>query len=72
MEKENLQNSQQGNGSEEKNQMTNPRNDQQNSTHLQAGLGRERMIDIEDLENNYPTSDNNDLTNENINASNDQ
>ena len=75
MKKEDLQNSQQGTGSaenrgssrhEQKNSTLSVSNDQQHEISRQAGLGRDRMTDIEDLGGDE------DLTNENLNAANDQ
>jgi hypothetical protein len=85
MKKEDLQNSQQGTGSAEnkgenrnqqKNQTADISNDQQNDTARQAGLGRDRMTSIEDLggmsgRDDYSGGDNDDLTNETLNAAND-
>ena len=85
MKKEDLQNSQQGTGSaeneglsrdEQKNSTTNISNNQENDISRQAGLGRHRMADIEDLggmsrRDDYAGSDE-DLTSENLNAANDQ
>jgi hypothetical protein len=84
MKKEYLQNSQQRTGSitntdhsrdEEKNPTTNISNEQ-NDGSPQAGLGRDRMTDIEDLgeisgREDY-AGDDEDLKNENLNAANDQ
>jgi len=85
MKKDDLQNSQQGTGSaenrggnrdEQKNSTISVSNDQQNEISRQAGLGRDRMTDIEDLggasgRDDYADGDE-DLTNENLNAANDQ
>jgi hypothetical protein len=85
MKKEDLQNSQQGTGSaenrgnsrnEQKNSTLSVSNDQQHEISRQAGLGRDRMTDIEDLgvssgREDYAGGDE-DLTNENLNATNDQ
>jgi hypothetical protein len=83
MKKEDLQNSQQGplenrGGSrdEQENATTNISNTQQNDLSLQAGLGRDRITDIEDFgemngRDDYGGSDE-DLKNENLNAANDQ
>ena len=85
MKKEDLQNSQQGPGSAankgenrnpQKNQKSNVNNEQQNDMARQAGLGRDRMTSIEDLggpngRDDYSGGDNDDLTNENLNAAND-
>ena len=86
MKKEDLQNSQQGTGSSEnkgerryqqQNQTTNVSNNQQNDIAHEAGLGRHRMTDIEDLGgmseiDDYAGSNDDDLSNEDLNASNDQ
>jgi hypothetical protein len=86
MKKEDLQNSQQETGSTEntgnsrnqqKNEMTNISNTQQNKFARQAGLGRDRMTDTEDSgglsgRDDYADTDKNDLTNQDLNASNDQ
>lgn len=86
MKKEDLQNSQQGTGSAEnkgagreqqKSQTTNVSHNQQNDIAQEAGLGRHRMTDIEGLEemsgrDDYAGSNNDDLSNEELNASNDQ
>lgn len=80
------QNSPQGTGSTEntgdsrnqqKNQTTNVSNTQQNEFARQAGLGRDRMTEIEILEGlngtgDYADSDRDDLSNQDLNASNDQ
>lgn len=85
MKKEDFQNSQQGSSSgenkntdrnEQKNQAVDISDQQQNNFFRQAGLGRERMKDIEDLggasgRDNYAGGDE-DLQNENLNAANDQ
>lgn len=84
MKKEDLQNSQQGTGSsenrassdnEQRNTNINMPDNQQNGISRQAGLGRDRLTDIEDLggmnERDYAGGDE-DLTNENLNAANDQ
>jgi hypothetical protein len=85
MKKEDLQNSQQGTGSaenrgisreEQKNSATHISNNQQNDISRQTGLGRDLMADIEDLggmsrRDDYAGGDE-DLTNENLNAANDQ
>lgn len=86
MKTEDIQNAQQGTGSAEnkgqsrndqKNQTANISNTQQNNMASQAGLGRDRMTDIEDLggmsgRDDYAGSDDDDLNNKNLNASNDQ
>ena len=86
MKKEDLQNSQQGTGSAEnssesrdqqKKQTPRVSNDQQNKLARRAGLGRDRMTDIEDLgglngRDDYAGSTNDDLSNENLNAANDR
>ena len=83
MEKEDLQNSQprtKGSGTrdQQKNQTTNSSNDQSNDQSLRAGLGRDLMMtDIEDVEGitgreNLERDLDDDLNNENLNASNDQ
>ncbi|MBO9684093.1 MAG: hypothetical protein J7502_15745 [Flavisolibacter sp.] len=85
MKKEDLQNSQQGTGSaenrginrdEQKNQTTNISGSQQKDISRQAGLGRDRMTDIEGLGGMSGREDlaggDEDLTNENLNAANDQ
>ena len=85
MKKEDIQHSQQGAGSaenrggsreEQKNQLTSVPNSKQNDISQQAGLGRDRMVDIEDLGDNSGRDDysggDEDLTNENLNAANDQ
>ena len=86
MKKEDLQNSQQGTGSAEnkrenrnqqKNQTTDVSNEQQNDLAREAGLGRDRITSIEDLggmtgRDDYSGGDNDDLTNENLNAANDR
>jgi hypothetical protein len=85
MKKEDLQNSQQGTGSaenrginhdEQKNQTTNISGSQHNDIYRQAGLGRDRMTDIEGLggmsgREDFAGGDEH-LTNENLNAANDQ
>jgi hypothetical protein len=79
MKKEDLQNSQQGTGSAEnggsgrdaqKHQATSIENDQQKDIAQQAGLGRDRMTDIEDLggisgRDDYAGSDADDMSNQN-------
>lgn len=86
MKKEDLQNSQQGirsleNKSESRDQQkspaTNISNNGKENKILQAGLGRDRMTDIDDLEglngrDDYAGNTNDDLTNENLNAANDR
>jgi hypothetical protein len=86
MKKEDLQNSQQGTGSAEnkgerrdqqENQATNVSNNQQNDIAHEAGLGRHRMTDIEGVRgmsgrDDYAGSNDDDLSNEDLNASNDQ
>lgn len=87
MKKEDLQNSQNRiDNTEDKdelrdelrNQKTNVSGNQLNDIAHEAGLGRHRMTYIEDLEgmdgkNNYAGSNNdNDLSNRDLNASNDQ
>jgi len=81
MKKEDIQNSQQGTGSPEnkgesrdqqKNQTTNVSNYQQNDFAHQAGLGRDRMTDIEDMgylsgRDDYAGGDNDDMGNQNTN-----
>lgn len=82
MKTEKIQTSQQGKGSDrldqQKNQVINISGNQQNDITHEAGLGRHRTTDIEDLgaisgRDNYAGSnDDDDLTNDNLNASNDQ
>lgn len=86
MKKEDLQNAQQGTGSAEnkgenrnqqKNQTTNLSNNQHINISQQAGLGRDRMTDIEETgsmssRDDYAGSDAGDLRNEDLNATNDQ
>jgi len=85
MKKEDVQNSQQNTGSAEnkgqnrdqQKNLTNANNEQQNDMARQAGLGRDRMTSMEDLgnmieRNDYLGGDNDDLTNENLNAANDR
>jgi len=85
MKKEDFQNSQQGTGGtenrgsnrdEQKNQTTNISGSQQRDMSRQAGLGRDRMTDIEGLDGTIGredfAGDDEDLTNENLNAANDQ
>lgn len=86
MKKEDIQNAQQGTGSAEnknenrndqKNKTADVSNTKQNDLARQAGLGRHRMTDIEDLggmsgRENYAGGDNDDLDNKDLNASNDQ
>jgi hypothetical protein len=84
MKKEDLQNSQQRTGSitntdhsrDEGKNPTNNISNEQNDVSRQAGLGRDRMTDIEDLSEisgreDY-AADDEDLKNENLNAANDQ
>jgi hypothetical protein len=86
MKKEDLQNAQQGTGSadnkgenrnQQKNQTTNLSNNQRIDISHQAGLGRDRMTDIEETgsmssRDDYAGSDAGDLRNEDLNATNDQ
>jgi hypothetical protein len=85
MKKEDLQNSQERTGSaenrginrdEQKNQTTHISGNQQRDIPRQAGLGRDRMTDIEDLDGTSGRKDfaggDEHLTNENLNAANDQ
>jgi hypothetical protein len=86
MKTEDIQNAQQGTGgaenkgqgrSDQKNQTANVSNAQQNDRARQAGLGRDRLTDIEDPggtseRDDYAGPDNDDLNNKNLNASNDQ
>jgi hypothetical protein len=86
MKKEDLQNSQQGTGgtenidasrNQQKNQTTNVSNNQQNDLAHHAGLGRDRMTDIENSgglsgRDDYAGSEKDDLSNRDLNASNDQ
>jgi len=85
MKKEDVQNSQQNTGSAEnkgqnrdpQKNLTNANNEQQNDMARQAGLGRDRMTSMGDLgnmieRNDYLGGDNDDLTNENLNAANDR
>jgi len=81
MKKEDLQSSQQGTGSAEnqgenrdrqKSQTTNVSNNQQNDLSRQAGLGRNRMTDIDDLggmsgRDDYAGGDNDNMSNQNTN-----
>jgi hypothetical protein len=85
MKKEDQEKSQQETGSignksisrnEQKNPTGNISSDQGKDIYRQAGLGRDRMTYIEDLEGikgreNF-ADDNDDLKNENLNAANDQ
>jgi hypothetical protein len=81
MKKEDLQNSQRGTGSSEqrtntrdtqKNQTNTPSKDQQEDIAHQAGLGRERMTDIEEMggmsgRDDYAGGDNDDMSNQSTN-----
>ena len=62
---------------QEKNQTSSVYNNQLNNIVHQAGLGRDRMTDLEDFEdlsekNIYSRRDKDDLNNQNLNESNDQ
>jgi hypothetical protein len=86
MKKEDLQNNQQGTGSAEnkgenrsqqKNPTTHLSNYQRSEISRQAGLGRDRITDIEETggmsgRDDYAASDSDDLRNEDLNAANDQ
>jgi hypothetical protein len=86
MKKEDLQNSQKGTGSAEnkgenrdqqRNQTRNVLNTQRDDMAQQAGLGRDRLTDIEDLggingRDDYAGTNMDDLSNKDLNAANDQ
>jgi hypothetical protein len=85
MKKEDFQNSQQETGSaenkgvnrdEQRNKTTRISNDEQENISRGAGLGRDRMTDIKDLGGLSGSDDlsggDDDLTNEKLNAANDQ
>lgn len=85
MKREDLQNAQQGSGGTEnkgesreqqKNQTTNISGQQREEDVRQAGLGRDLMADIEDIEGlrgmDDHAEDDDDLRNEELNSSNDQ
>jgi hypothetical protein len=86
MKREDLQSSQQGSGSAEnkgegreqqKNQTANISNTERSDMAYQAGLGRDRITSVEELggmsgRDNYAGSEPDDLSNEDLNAANDQ
>lgn len=86
MKKEDLQNSQQGTGSAEdngesgnaqKNQAKNISNSQNTDMSREAGLGSNRITDVEEMgglsgRNDFAGGDRDDLSNEDLNAANDQ
>jgi len=86
MKKEDIQNAQQGTGSAEnkgesreqqKNQTANVSTNQQNDFARQAGLGRDRMTDIEELgdlsgRDDYAGGNNDGMTDQNTNSNTDR